>query len=156
VLGGGDHAVVGVFQDGVVVLPREEAERLAVLNDALATASTWGQLLDAIDPRDAREAVELAFDDETQLDRDAPFDAEEIGAFTDGDWPTWPAAAMLEWLPADVIALGRVERTAISGDMLELPGDRLDEVVERLTASGVTVERDNDVVGRACGDWRYA
>jgi hypothetical protein len=151
----GDLAVIGVFQEQVVVLPREEAERLAVLNDALQAATTWGQLLDAIDARDAREAVELAFDDE-EVDRDAPFDAEQIGAFTDGDWPTWPAGAMLEWLPADVVALGRVERTAISGDMLDLPRDRLDDVMARLTASGVTVERDDDIVDRACGGWRYA
>src|SRR4051812_42791104 len=107
-LGSDDAAVVGLFQDSVVVVPQAEAQRLATLNDALADASTWGEFLDALDLADARDVVERTFDG-TKPDRDAAFAPEDVAGFADGDWPTWPAAQMLRWLPADVQQLGSVE-----------------------------------------------
>jgi hypothetical protein len=62
---------------------------------------------------------------------------------------------MYDWLPADVVALGRVNRTAINGEMLGLPPEALDAVVQRLGDHGVAIDRDDGIVERACGGWRY-
>lgn len=37
-----------MFDDALIVIPLDEARRLAVLNDALETSTTWGEFLTSV------------------------------------------------------------------------------------------------------------
>jgi hypothetical protein len=148
--------VFDTFDDSLVVMPISEARRLAALNDALETSSTWGEFLSSVgyDP-DTAHYVERQFGDELP-GVDATFDPEEIPGFTDGHWPSWPKQAMLDWLPASVQALGTIGETRLTGSFLHLDDDRRDDVIAALHAEGLECEADTqDLVARACGAWRY-
>lgn len=147
--------LLGFFDDSVIVIPAHEAFRLAKLNRALEHASTWGELLAGL-ASDEITIRELEAKVDELPAADAPFDPNDIPGFSDGDWPAWPAQKMLEWLPESARALGSVCPTAINGDALRIPPERVDAVVAALTAEGIEV--DVDAVGyitAACGDWRY-
>jgi len=147
--------LIDSFNDSLVVIPRGEAQRLAVVNDALEDSKTWGEFLDAVST-DRITLDELADKFDDLPDRDAPFDPDDIYGFADGDWPAWPMARMLGWLPQSVRALGTLQTTALNGDALEIGEDRLDEVIAALAAEGIDGQEDPDgFVVRACGAWRY-
>jgi len=147
--------IFDTFDDGLVVMPVAEARRLATLNEALCDSSTWGEFLSRV--ADDRETIEhLESSSEHGLrDADEAFDTEEISGFADGYWPTWPKRAMLDWLPASVVALGKRMDSA-SGDFLQLDEDLADAVITAMQAEGLECEEDaDDLVSSACGAWRY-
>ncbi len=148
--------LIDSFNHSLVVIPRGEANRLAALNEALENSSTWGEFLDAIsgDPVTLDELGDR-FDELPA--RELPFDPDDIYGFADGDWPAWPMAKMLEWLPVSVQRLGSLQRTALNGDALEIDEDLVDEVIAALAAEGFEGLEDPDsIVVTACGAWRYA
>jgi hypothetical protein len=147
--------LIDSFNDSLVVIPREEARRLAALNNALEDSTTWGEFLDAVaTDRVTLDQLEDKFDELPA--RDDPFDPDDIYGFSDGDWPAWPMAKMLDWLPPSVQALGTRQRTAINGDALEIDDDLLSEVIAALAAEGLQGQEDTDgLVATACGAWRY-
>jgi hypothetical protein len=81
-----------------------------------------------------------------------PFDPEQVPGKADGDWPEWPAQAMLSWMPADIVLrFGRREESVLNGSFLWLdPGSR-DEIVEALDALGWQCEEDEGLVMAASG-----
>ena len=145
-----------VFDGGLVVMPLGEAQRLASLNDALELSATWGEFLARVsDDRDTVAYLREEHDDLPAAEE--AFDADELPGFAEGDWPTWPKQAMLDWLPSSVQELGTVEDTLLTGSFLHLDDDRQDEVIEALAAEGITCREDtDDLVVRACGEWRYS
>lgn len=147
--------LIDSFNDSLVVIPRGEAQRLAALNDALESSNTWGEFLDAVSV-DQVTLDELGDRFDELPARDGPFDPNDIYGFGDGDWPAWPMAKMLEWLPESVRNLGTVERTLMNGEFLQLDESLTDEVIEALAAEGIeSYEDPDDLVTTACGDWRY-
>ena len=157
----GDAYLIDVFNDGagegLVVIPEREARRLAALNDALEGSSSWGEFLSKVtDDQESKRYLEDQYAGELP-DPDEPFDADTIPGFADGDWPTWPKQAMLDWLPASVKALGTIGQTAINGPVLQLDESLRDTVLEALAAEGIECREDEDgLVITACGAWRYA
>lgn len=82
---------------------------------------------------------------EWQLDDNAddkPFDADDIPAHADGDYPEWLRQSQLDWFPRDLIAKydGEVTLTTLNGWVLDLPAARADEIADDLCALGHTVE----------------
>ena len=147
--------LIDSFNDSLVVIPRGEAQRLAALNDALENSKTWGEFLDAVSA-DQITLEELADKCEKLPVRDAPFVADDINGFADGDWPAWPLVGMLEWLPESVQELGTVEHTLMNGTSLVIGEGLLDAVIDALAAEGVESYQDpEDLVTKACGAWRY-
>jgi hypothetical protein len=146
--------VCDVCDDGLVVMPLREAQRLAKLNEALELSSTWGEFYAQVsDDRDTVAYLRERYDDDLPA-VDRPFDADELCA--EGDWPVWPKQAMLEWLPPSVQDLGTVNDTLITGSFLHLDEGRQDEVIEMFEAEGIECREDRDnLVVRACGEWRY-
>lgn len=55
---------------------------------------------------------------------DDPFDAGEIPAYGDGDWPEWPALYELEWLPDDALALGSRDVSVLNSEFVEFAPER--------------------------------
>jgi hypothetical protein len=149
--------VFDVFDGALVVMPVAEARRLARLNDALADSSTWREFLSRV-ASDGETTGYLEDQYGGELPRpDDPFDPEDIPGFRDGDWPLWPKAEMLYWIPPSVRALGTVKDSLLSGSFLHLDEARRDEVVAAMVASRLEFQAETeDLVSRACGAWRYA
>jgi len=147
--------LLGEFDGSLVVIPRQEARRLAALHDALQHSGTWGEFLArTVQDEDTRDYLASQFDDLPSSD-DA-FDPEALPGFGDG-WPTWPRQAMLDWLPASVQALGVVRDTLLSGPLLQIPEGLREDVIKALATEGVECRQDeDDLVTRACGAWMYA
>jgi hypothetical protein len=148
--------VIDVFDHGLVVMPLDEARRLAGLNDALEVSSTWGEFLQSI-AADSGTLTYLADHyGEDLLEGTEPFDADELPGFADGSWPTFPKRAMLDWLPDSVTNVGITRPTAFAGDYLHIDAQLQPEAMQALAAAGHECqEADNDLVSRACGAWRY-
>jgi hypothetical protein len=168
----GDEQVHGPFifdtvYDGLVVIPVHEARRLAALNDALASSSSWDELLARVaDDREAtaylespevtdsfewgQYARESFYEDESEYD-EYVFDADEVPGVLEGAWPPSPKRLMLRWLPASVKALGKTW-DAVNGPFLHLEEDLRDEVIASMHAEGLECEPDTEgLVSRSCG-----
>jgi hypothetical protein len=147
--------VIGEFDDRVLVLPLEEAQRLALLHDALERASSWGDLLRKIDA-DARllEEVRAQYGDELPDDAE-PFEREQIPGCYEGDWPSIPAELMASCLPGSVAVLGTSGPTLLGGDLMRVASGHRSEVLMRLQQLGLDCREDDDLVSRASGGWRY-
>ncbi len=147
--------LIDSFNDSLVIIPRAEAQRLAALNNALENSETWGAFLDAVSADDVT-LDELAHKFDELPAKDVPFDPEDIHGFSDGDWPAWPAAKMLDWLPESVQTLGTLHDTLMNGCFLEFDEELLGAVIAALAAEGIDAQEDDDsLVVRACGAWRY-
>jgi hypothetical protein len=66
----------------------------------------------------------------------------------------WPFLQkdQIKLLPKDVLALGTIEETTQSGKRLNFPYEAEAEIVRRLLSDGYNVERDDNLVKRACGE----
>jgi hypothetical protein len=150
-----DLFVFDTVDRGLVFIPIAEAQRLALLNDALADASTWGEFLSDV-ANDVDTSAYLG----SQYGKEPPgageeFDPADIPGFLSGDWPTWPKRAMLSNLPASVRALGIVGDSLLNGFFLHLDEDNSDEIVEAMRLEGLECVQDSDdLVVRACGIWQ--
>jgi hypothetical protein len=144
--------VLDALGDRLVVIPLAEARRLASLRVAIRECGTWGEFVGEIagDPKtldDLKDRLggEVPDDDE-------PFRADDFPGYGDGDWPTWPAQAMLDWLPESVQALGTVECSTFNGEFLQLDPDCQNEVIEAFAAEGIECYEDSEnIVARASG-----
>jgi hypothetical protein len=148
--------VLDVFDDGLVVMPLDEARRLAALNDALEVSSTWGEFLRlTVGDSGTMGYVQEQYED-LPNEADA-FDADELPGFSDGYWPTSPKEAMLDWLPQSVAQLGTIMPSAFAGRYLRIDEHRRHEAIQALAAEGIECREDTeDLVVRACGQWRYS
>lgn len=146
--------VIGAFDGGLVVLPVDEARRLAGLNDALEQSQTWSDFLRSI-ARDDAALSYLAdqYDDELP-DPDASFDADEIPGFAEGRWPPFPKAST-DQIPDSVRALGALCATAFDVDLVHINEARREDTIAALRRVGFDCVDDDDLIGRACGSWRY-
>lgn len=159
----GDHGlsapvthVIGAFDDSLVVIPIDEARRLANLNDALEGSHTWSQFRSSVGSDLATITYLETQYDGCVPDGDEPFDADEIPGFTDGSLPDDPKQCMIDWLPASVVELGTVMPTAFAPSLLRIDLDVEVEVIQALAAEGHhCVEDTEDLISRACGEWRF-
>lgn len=135
---------------GFVFVPEPMAKELAQVQEALSSAKTWGELRDVLPVPRLAEIYELMEFDTPPAPDDA-FDAGEIPAYGDGDWPEWPARHQLEWLPDDALALGSRDVSVLNGDFIEFAPEREQELVEILSAHGHAIRRDDELVAAASG-----
>jgi hypothetical protein len=137
----------------LVFLAQEEALKLARLHEALQTSTTWGEFKRKV-PQDAfEETLERLTEAEEQVpDPSSDFFAERIPGYEERDWPSWPAQAMLHWVPKDIQErFGSREPSAISGDSLLLAPEREDEIIYAMEAHGYSCFRDDALVQKANG-----
>jgi hypothetical protein len=75
----------------------------------------------------------------------------------DGNWPTFPKQAMLDWLPDPVLKLGTIKTSAFEASFLDIEEHLAADVIEALADEGIDCHEDTeDLVLRACGQWRYS
>jgi hypothetical protein len=161
--------VYGEAGEGLVFMPKPEADELAALRKALQSSTTWGELRNSVSEerwQGIREAIERVVEDipdeyreeggiyALDLDNpgDAAFDYDTIPGHADGDWPEWPAQQMLEWMPSEIVLhLGEVADSMFNGEYLVLPLKNESAIVEALEAAGWACKRNDDLVQAASG-----
>jgi hypothetical protein len=140
--------VYGELGGALVLIPRDRADELASVRLAVKESATWGELRARLSGERLTEIAE-AFDEEDQPADDVALADEPVPGWDDGDWPAWAAQEMLDWVPAEVQALGSGGSTRLSGEYLELAPEQADEVVGAMRAAGYTLERDDALIERA-------
>lgn len=142
---------------GPVFATKTEAERNAQIQNALDTATTWGEYRSRLPEGEWAERGEMypaLGDDGEPLMKDGepvleyledqedddPFDAETVPGVGDGDYPYWLQQAMLDWMPESILEkYGKHYGTRLSGDSVEFESTDLEAIVEDLRALGYSV-----------------
>ena len=141
--------VYGELGDALVLIPRDRAEELANVRRAVQGSTTWGELWSRLS-EERRAQIAEAFGDEEEVPaHDVTLDDVRVPGWDDGDWPEWPAQAMLNWVPAEVQALGTEGSTRLNGEQLELGPERYVDVVAAMEAAGYAMTRDDALVEQA-------
>jgi hypothetical protein len=103
--------------------------------------------------RDEARAEYLALSaDERRPEPGDPFQAGDIGAICDGDWPGWTEQEMLAWVPKAIQEqYGQRSFSFVSGDCLMFRLEDEDRLVAAFVAHGYACVRDDALVRRASG-----
>ena len=154
--------VCGVFADAyIVMLEQDKARELEQVWRALDTAKTWGEARDIM-PKDYFNVLWHNLSEDSE-DEDKPlpamsdaFDREAVSGHADGDWPDWPAADMLDWVPEDIQGrYGQQASTRLNGDFLEIAPEHLEAVMSELSALGYLCVRDDELIARISGQGQW-
>jgi hypothetical protein len=137
--------VYGELGDALVLIPRDRAEELADVRRAVQRSTTWGELRARLS-EERRDQIAENFGDEDVPADDVTLDDVRVPGWDDGDWPEWPAQAMLDWVPAEVQALGTEGSTRLNGEQLELDPERTADVVAAMETAGYAMTRDDAAV----------
>lgn len=140
----------GDAERGLVVVPRALAFELMQIVDAVESAKTWGEFRELLTPEQWETVAERRDPDvPAPADGDA-FDASDLYGWDEGDYPDWPQARALDWVPQGIIdALGRRVETMWDGPYLEIPHEHERQLVSMFEARGAKIERDDGTVMRA-------
>lgn len=127
----------------VVFAERELAEVVSTIRVALKTARTWGEFAQSLPEGEWAEVLERL---EEVPDPAAPFDADEVPGHTDGDYPTWLAARMVDILPGEVVTkYGARIDSVLNGEAIELPWAQAEDIAADLRRLGHRVELRTDL-----------
>jgi len=148
----GDRDLVyGEHAGGLVFIREPRARQLAAVVDAWWTSSTWGEFrtrVEAHGPADEMLAY-FGYPDDYPPD-DEPLTDEQKDSYTqDGDWPAWPAAEMLDWVPREIARMGESGVSMASGVALFFELDQAEELVAAFAEHGFWCRRDDDLVEAA-------
>lgn len=133
---GGDEA------NGLVVIPRAEALRLATVVRAVGRATTWGQLRSMLPAGEWEEIVDTT---EPPGDDD-PFSPDDLPGWNDGDYPDWPQRRALQWMPTEIIdAIGDIADSRLNGEFIQIATDKEEQLLALFKARGVRIERDDEL-----------
>ena len=153
--------ICGIYADDyVVILEEAKARELEQVWRALDTARTWADVKEIMPEAYFRNLWETLEDRAEEGDSlpelsDA-FDPVAVPGFADGDWPDWPAASMLDWMPATIRQrYGQRAETALNGDFLEIAPEHIVPVMQELSELGYTCVRDDELIARVCGQGQW-
>lgn len=114
---------------------------------------TWGELREIMPARFVEELIWTFHGEGLFLpEDDDAFEPDMIPGHAGGDWPSWPAQEMLEWMPSDVQACyGKRITTVFNGDYLRLPEANEADIFALLADQGFTYRRNDGLVEGASG-----
>jgi hypothetical protein len=138
--------IVYWFADGsnseycVFFAPRERAEYVSKIYEAMRDSATWGELRRNLPKGEWEAYFEECLEDSPDDDDD--FDADEVPGHVDGDYPPWLAQEQLDWFPPELIAKydGDVGSSVLNGPSLNLPADSAEAIADDLRALGHEVD----------------
>ena len=144
------RVVYGVVGEGLVFIPYDIAQELAMLRRGFAT---WIEARQSVAPSRWLDIVERVEDEHGRTPNDDErYDPERIRGYSDGDWPEWPAQLMIEWMPASVLdQFGRSVDSTLSGAYAELDPSVESQVVAALEAEGWICIKDEALTLAASG-----
>jgi hypothetical protein len=142
-----DDIVYGVLWDAeLLFLPRWWIKDQLSISDALSSG-TWGEVKAALDPDTYQDLLDRWSAGDGEPGPDEPFDPDEIGGYRDGDYPTWPAQYMLDWMPDEIRQkFGSVGYSRVSGSALSLEPEDKDAIVQALEKLGYRCVEDQQLI----------
>jgi len=163
--------------ENLIILPRSDAEYLRDVCNALASptwgdlrkiacAATYQEILDlagygsldaylskldvGVPVPGAEEEALRAYSEKVGQPLpadDEPFDAGQIGACADGDFPPDPRLLMFEHLPSDVVEkFGSVKNTVFNGTFVTFESPQRDEILAALETDGYRCTEDQSLI----------
>jgi hypothetical protein len=140
--------VFGEWMDNLVFIPEERAKDLAEVVDAWWSSSTWGEFRHRVEARGVAEEFLAVFDYPEGFPGDnEPLTDEQKDEYTgDGDWPAWPAAEMLDWVPQQIANMGESGVSMVSGAALFFDPAQERDLVAAFEQRGFRCRRDDDLV----------
>lgn len=146
------HVIYGEVDEFLIALPEVYVVEQAEVRRALRAASTWGELRRRVAPSELRR-IEAWFDDEDLPPDDAPFDLNSsLPAYLDGDYPDWPAQAMLQLMPAEIVErYVTVLPSWLNGDSGSIAMESEAELVAALDGLGYRARRDDALIQEISG-----
>jgi hypothetical protein len=146
------NVIYGELDGGLIFLLEPDAEGLVAVRRAIHGSRTWGEFFDALPDAYRSEVRDILADDDIEIRNDDAFHPDEIPGYPDGDWPQWPAARMLEWMPEEIAnEFGEHVGSAITGDSLQIAAHKEEDVVRALNAAGYSCHRDESMIRMVSG-----
>jgi hypothetical protein len=145
--------------DFFVVISEEEADeaeqveairRVKTLGELRALAPTLTVTI-PMDPAMGEDGDADTLDDLEHLADSTIYYYGDAPLVQGGDWPRLPGQSALDWLPDDVLALGRIGRTAINGELFEFPCGAEAELLAALGRNGFAARRDDALIAALLG-----
>jgi hypothetical protein len=130
-----------------IVLPRAKAEELETLERAISV-KTWGELRTDF-PHLFQAVCEYArYEADDPPSDDSPFDAYDIPAHADGDWPESWQSVQLSTLPPGLPAKcgGDVYATVLNGMFVQFPASAADCVLAALKNLGYQCVEEQELL----------
>ena len=129
---------------GVVFAEKERATAVAQIWSALNTAKTWGEFKAKMPVDEFRDMAENQDWGPEEFDEEAPFEKDDVPGFSDGDYPEWLQATMLDWFPEELIEkYGPTVNSVLNGPFLQLPTEKTEEIAADLRLLGYTVTKSD-------------
>jgi len=150
--------IFGERAQQLIFIPVSLIQRLVRLQEALQSASTWGEFKELLSSRDYQEIVVMLtewceLEEPFQPDPEELFESDQIPGYADGDWPEWPAQEMLDWMPEELQQrYGTVKDSIFNGTFLEIKPEQKQAIVADLEALGYTCVEDDQTIAKAHGD----
>jgi hypothetical protein len=140
--------VYGEWSESLVFIPERRAEDLAEVVDAWRSSSTWGEFRHRVEARGIAEEFLYPFEYPEGFPGDnEPLSDDQKDEYTaDGDWPAWPAAEMLDWVPQDIAGMGESGVSMVSGAALSFDPEQERALVAAFEQHGFRCRRDDDLV----------
>lgn len=146
------NAPIEKSPDFLLFMPRKLAMDLANAWDALRHSKTWGEFRSKMPADEYDDYMARSFDD---CGKQRPADSEVFSptdeGWQDGEWPDNPEYWMDTYVPSAVMALGTPIANVFGGSWILTTHEA--EALSILREEGYQVERDDDLVKAACGDW---
>lgn len=133
--------------NNLVFIPEQRARDLAEVVDAWWHSATWGEFRRRVEARGLTDTMLAPWEAEGCPPDDELLTKEQKEWYTgDWDWPSWPAAEMLEWMPSDVLDLGEPGVSMTSGPAVWFEPEQAPVLVAALEERGFACRRDDDLV----------
>jgi hypothetical protein len=126
---------------GLVFALKQDAEEVDRINRALTGSRTWGQFRSRM-PRAEYLSIVRGFDEngEQRPRSGDPFSAEEVGGWSDGDYPRWLQPEMEYLLPEELLErFGRYATSILNGGFWMIPPENAKEMIQSLRKLGYRV-----------------
>lgn len=133
---------------GAVFAEDGRARLIAQLHEAIETAHTWGEFSRKLPTSEYQKIITEQFGEEGEPppSDDDLFSGDEIGGYSDGDYPPWLQSEMDRFLPRDLLEkFGVLSLSALNGSFWHVPEEQMEPMANELRELGFEVVKAQDL-----------
>lgn len=132
---------------GAVFATEDRAKFIAQIHKALSSARTWGEF-ERLMPSEEYRKIGREFDEqgEPRPQLDEAFSAEEVGGWSEGNYPPWLQSEMDLVIPDDILRrFGKRATTSLNGSYWDIPEDQMEPMANALRERGFEVVKAQEL-----------